>query len=1502
METGLISTANTTDKVHRSTFIWLTALALVLLGGHSTAQRRGFFQGSPTYFESQVHVASSRQARQNIAQAKKDLAAGELERCVRLIQEILNGNCTGSVSEKVQSFQGVREFCIEFLRGLPKEGLEAYRAHYDPIAAQLHKEALATSRTDLLTDLFLRYPVTSSGAPALRDAVSLQLEQGELQAAIDHGLLYRESIPGLTPSRATVNACLALAYSRTGDTDRLRSLRRSLETIEAAAELTIAGEKQEMGRWMDALVADLEAMRKTAEPIATGLTHDILVAEGWRSDIPNLNDTKRHLYSQYDDFGRYTSSSAFPWNPMRPIAVDGAVFISTGVQVHAFDLYSGSLRWTASGLARVAQASRNRRIEMPLAVDRGLVFAALETPVRSRRTLMNYTPQVAIAHRRLNAFDATSGKAIWSHNTTPPGDAETKEFIKSLNITSSPVVHGEDLFVNATRFHTSYHSYLCCFERLTGRLKWATFVSTGQMEQNMFGNPVREAVSGQVTLHEGVLYFTTNMGVVAAVDARLGTLRFVTTYKQIGIPRATRYAGVVQERAPGWANCPPIVADGRVFVSPQDSHSLLAIDIKTGASQVVTRRTSSDRYRYILGPFNHRICVAGRRVAFFNTQTLQRDSHTAVGREEIQEGVRGWPVISGDRLFAPIMSFGVAKMFVWDLTRLKVIADEKLSAVTANAALGNLFLADGALGSAASGPRRTYIVTHYDADRIRAMVAAESRQDPLSPTPFLRLGALSLQSKNYDEALAAFQEALRLSERPESNNAENVRYAKQALFDLYIKLSKLPSNELEVRGLDAFACLEKALPYAFEDVNRIEIYFQLMKRSVLLRNHELVAKYADQVASVHGDIPYDYVGGFEVLSPILGKGRYDQAGLLAKIVEALSAEHSELPKEAVDAWQQLIGSYGDRRLNGQTIWSLGRTRIATLIKNHTRSLYSQYDQKAKALFVAAENRRLTPLRKLVNEYPNSTHVKEAYALMTRILIEAGQPEMATSITMEGLSRLGEVEAHGLHALADALDAGGCTKSATSVWELAATIDPRHTVRLGETVKTTKEVWLERLDSSAAAHAKQPVDLKPVSEEPDWTVEAGQSGSTWKLIQTKGDRPDSCADVLLAREGEILKAIDVASGQLIWTFSDEIDSDIDLLWFEGRLILDQGGQICAVDPLKGTILWRSEKVEGYITDFCAAPGQVIMLTDSPAQGTSSLRSVSVQDGSHIQEIKFNSGSTHSIQSHGPWILVRMDSPALARVFNAFTFRDAPGFENGQPFDLNAFLPFFNEDGRVVSVNPGRYVKDKRITARDPRDGTVFFSRPLGDGAVVFRSDENQDTLTYELVKRTSPRIARTISEVICVDLKTGSATTRHTLPERVRVRRGGALRTTTDDVYIVARRTQATSGGIRLEYWVRDVDRATSQVKWETLRFTNVQDLSVQPLGSTVLLSVTEARRKRNLTINRSMLYLADAETGSIKTGITLEHLTSSVSYSHNVSVMNGRLVVADGPSLKVYKP
>ena len=127
----------------------------------------------------------------------------------------------------------------------------------------------------------------------------------------------------------------------------------------------------------------------------------------------------------------------------------------------------------------------------------------------------------------------------------------------------------------------------------------------------MFGQPWREYVASPIAEKDGVLYVSTNLGLVAAVDRRLGSVLWLAPYPQIPIQPTMNYRP--QPRRLSWYSNPPIVHEGRLYVTPLDSDTMIAFDAASGRRLFEVKRNprdseddvrrSPDRpdYRYMIG-------------------------------------------------------------------------------------------------------------------------------------------------------------------------------------------------------------------------------------------------------------------------------------------------------------------------------------------------------------------------------------------------------------------------------------------------------------------------------------------------------------------------------------------------------------------------------------------------------------------------------------------------------------------------------------------------------------------------------------------------------------------------------------------------------------------------------------------------------------------------------------------------------------------------------------
>jgi hypothetical protein len=158
---------------------------------------------------------------------------------------------------------------------------------------------------------------------------------------------------------------------------------------------------------------------------------------------------------------------------------------------------------------------------------------------------------------------------------------------------------------------------LCAFDRTTGRLVWKTYVARGQAEQNMFGRPIREVVPGQVGMKDGLLVYSTNIGVITGIDASTGVTRWVSAYAQDLIPVTENQRTI--ERFPGWVAGRPTFYGRHAFLAPTDGLWAYAVDLKDGtltpiqdeAREERLLRSNQNRFRHFLGVHDGLVVASG---------------------------------------------------------------------------------------------------------------------------------------------------------------------------------------------------------------------------------------------------------------------------------------------------------------------------------------------------------------------------------------------------------------------------------------------------------------------------------------------------------------------------------------------------------------------------------------------------------------------------------------------------------------------------------------------------------------------------------------------------------------------------------------------------------------------------------------------------------------------------------------------------------------------------
>ncbi len=275
---------------------------------------------------------------------------------------------------------------------------------------------------------------------------------------------------------------------------------------------------------------------------------------------------------------RVAETSADPLS-YHPVVVGNQLFYANEHQVFGFDVASGKPLWAAGRdrpegeIFRTAQFDRvPTRIQSLLGVPRYTLtvhghrlFARMGSPI----TVPMTSRRLPLAgQNQLICLDlAAQGSLLWQH--TP----ETSDW----SLEGAPVSDGARVYAGLRRGGLRSQAHVICFDADSGAQLWKTLVCTSATPG---GGNVDEATHNLLTLADGRLYYNTNLGAVAALDAADGRLRWVARY-----PRAEGRSPLDPEDKPAHYYRdlnPAVYHGGRLFAAPADSPGIYAFDAHTG--------------------------------------------------------------------------------------------------------------------------------------------------------------------------------------------------------------------------------------------------------------------------------------------------------------------------------------------------------------------------------------------------------------------------------------------------------------------------------------------------------------------------------------------------------------------------------------------------------------------------------------------------------------------------------------------------------------------------------------------------------------------------------------------------------------------------------------------------------------------------------------------------------------------------------------------------------
>lgn len=429
----------------------------------------------------------------------------------------------------------------DLLDSLPDEALEVFRKRFDTNAEALYRHGLAARDVAELMRCAEAFPLCAAGRAAAMAAGDILLEQGRPFEA-------RRAWSLIDPRGAPAAELEALA--------RRRSLLVELLAYPAIPD---------------------QAPRDSALPEGDA-----------RPDAPALFQSLKRAWSLPLERLPYSSTPVG-----EPCVVDGELIVPTPAKLVRVELATGKAlqdydfprqrgqldrfinddRWRAGVVHGIGRGGG-------VGSERGQLFTSYINSAGRGESFRGFAIRNPVPRRALCCFDRDYARSPrWTSNRA------ANDRLAGLSFNSPPIVVDGRLYALGWN-HTGFvNAYVVCIDIAGGELLWSTLLAGNQIELTVFGELAREPLLGDLVHHDGMLYASTNLGVVSALYPSDGRMAWLTEYSQRPPPvrrwgrRRGRYRFFEVE---SWEKNPVVMFADRMITAPLDSPWVLSVDLQAG--------------------------------------------------------------------------------------------------------------------------------------------------------------------------------------------------------------------------------------------------------------------------------------------------------------------------------------------------------------------------------------------------------------------------------------------------------------------------------------------------------------------------------------------------------------------------------------------------------------------------------------------------------------------------------------------------------------------------------------------------------------------------------------------------------------------------------------------------------------------------------------------------------------------------------------------------------
>lgn len=715
------------------------------------------------------------------------------------------------VQSASQLYVDVREECNRRLAALPPEALALYRRRVDAQAERLYREAKSTQDPEPLRRITEEMFASSWTDDALLALGDWAFRTGRFGEAISH---YRRLVPAGDGSRgptvvpdpeldpAAVEARIVLSLIARSDESAPQALTDFAARYPEAKGL-IAGRS---GLLKDSLAAALKMDKLSQGDPSLGqwstfagspsrswvAPHPIDVGSlQWRAKLEPVSPSR-----PAGALGRPMQVS--PLRPDRglayhPIIIGEQVVLCDANRLFAFNLNDrpgdaaasesdaeAKVAWSQS-INPNAEARAARPIfgvpRFTVTGQGDRIFARLG-PLGTR---MGTSFLVAVQNNR-----DVDGKLIWrrasSEITLPQRQGGGAG--RFVAFEGTPVADDRSVYVGLTEPTNMTALYVACLDARTGSTRWVRFLGEATPELNVNPGMVFNDDTGNrlLTLEGGTLYYQTNLGVLAALEAETGAIRWLAAYPH----REGRGGVAVAERELN----PAVAASGLVMVAPSDSTGVMAFDAATG--RLRWRNEAIADVSHVLGVSHNRLVVTGSHVYFLDVETGRTTGYWPQGAAGYPGYGRG--ILAGDFVYWPTRT----EIHVIDVTT-ELRSDRGSIALQQAFGIsgGNLALGDGYLVVAQEDGLVVLCQNSRLIDRLRQQIV----QAPDVAAHRLRLARIAEATGQEELALESLRAAIELAQPGEMIDGRSlVESAQSQRFRLLMRAAEQAAQAQDWEG------------------------------------------------------------------------------------------------------------------------------------------------------------------------------------------------------------------------------------------------------------------------------------------------------------------------------------------------------------------------------------------------------------------------------------------------------------------------------------------------------------------------------------------------------------------------------------------------------------------------------------------------------------------------------------------------------------------------------